>query len=373
MRRIFHIDMDAFFAAIETRRRPELKGKPVIVGGHGDPRQRGVVSTASYEARKYGVRSGMPLRTAFRRCPQAVFLPVDYTTYARVSERFKSILKNFSPIMEDVGIDEAFLDMSQAPGSSEEVADAIKRRIKEEIGLTCSIGIATNKLLAKMASDLQKPDGRTILREADVPRRIWPLPVRKLWGVGPKTEQALAKLGVARIGELAQLPEETLIARLGQAHGHYLHEAARGIDQSPLITHWEPKTLSRETTFQQDVADWASLQRTLLQLCKELVARMHQEGYAGRNVTVKLRYEDFDTHSHSLTLPSATDDPETIREAATRCLRHFPLLKKVRLVGIRIGHLVHSTRASAGKILAADDNSRPSRGNLNLPTRESST
>lgn len=348
MRRILHVDMDAFFAAIEIARHPELKGKPVIVGGHGDPRERGVVSTASYEARVHGIHSGMPLRTAYRLCPEAVFLPVDYQAYLEISDRIKSVLREFSPTIEDVGIDEAFLDVSQTPGSAEEIANGIKRRIKQEIGLTCSVGVAPNKLLAKMASDLQKPDGLTVLTAADIASRIWPLPVRKLWGVGPKTERELATLGVVRIGDLARLPEETLIARFGPAHGHYLHEAARGIDESPLITHWEPKSISRETTFQQDVADWASLVRTLRRLSQEVVTRLHEEGCAGRTLTVKLRYQNFDTHTHTMTLPAATDDPETIAEAATRCLRHFPLVKKVRLVGIRIGHLTHFTPAPAG-------------------------
>jgi DNA polymerase-4 len=193
MRRILHIDMDAFFSSVEQKRHPELVGKPVVVGGEGDPAKRGVVSTASYEARKFGIHSAMPLRTAYSLCPEAIFVPVDYEEYSRVSGEVKAILKQFSPIIEDVGIDEAFLDISSIDRPSEEIAKEIKKRIKDETDLTCSIGIAPNKLLAKIASDMQKPDGLTIIMEDDIQRRIWPLSVRKLWGVGPKTEAYLKK------------------------------------------------------------------------------------------------------------------------------------------------------------------------------------
>ena len=188
--------MDAFFAAVEEKRHPELQGKPVVIGGSGDPTKRGVVSTASYEARKYGIHSAMPLQTAYKLCPDAIFLPVDYEEYARVSSIIKEILKGISPVMEDVGIDEAFLDISEIQKPSELVAREIKERIKAQTGLSCSIGIAPNKLLAKMASDLQKPDGLTILTDDAIESRIWPLPVRKLWGVGPKTEGYLSSIAI---------------------------------------------------------------------------------------------------------------------------------------------------------------------------------
>jgi DNA polymerase-4 len=336
---ILHIDMDAFFVAVEQRRHPELEGQPVIVGGRGDPRERGVVSTASYEARRFGVYSGMPLRTALRRCPQSVFLPVDYEAYAAVAAQIKRILMQFTPVMEDAGIDEAFLDISAVPDSPVEIARAIKQRIREETGLTCSIGIAPNKLLAKMASDLEKPDGLTILDKDDIEKRIWPLPVRKLWGVGPKTEQQLAGLGITTIGELAHASVQTLVAHFGEVHGQYLCQAARGIDDSPLITHWEPKSLSRETTFQRDTDDWARVRKTLGALTRELVAHLRDEGYAARHVTVKLRFADFDTHTHAVTLASATDEPEPIAHAMFQCLKRFALIKKVRLVGVRLGGL----------------------------------
>lgn len=336
-RRILHVDMDAFFAAIELQRHPELRGRPVIVGGHGDPRARGVVSTASYEARRFGVRSGMPLRSAWRLCPQATFLPVDYDAYATVSARIKDILRGFSPVMEDAGIDEAFLDISDVPEEPEAVAQAIKRRVREETGLTCSIGIAPNKLLAKIASDMQKPDGLTILTQADIEPRIWPLPVRKLWGVGPKTEARLAQPGIVTIGALAAAPRETLAEHFGEAHGVYLHEAAHGVDESPLVTHWEPKSASRETTFERDTADWSWLTRTLLRLTREVAETMRAEGYRGNRVTVKLRYADFETHTHSETLDAPTDDLDVIRRAAGRCLARFARGRKVRLIGVRVG------------------------------------
>jgi DNA polymerase-4 len=347
MRRIAHVDMDAFFAAIELRRHPELRGRPLVIGGRGDPQARGVVSTASYEARAFGIRSGMPLRTAWRRCPQAVFLPVDFDAYARVSQQVKQLLQRFSPLMEDAGIDEVFLDISSNPEPSEEIGRAIQQCIGTHTGLSCSVGVAPNKLLAKIASDMHKPGGLTVLRRADVGPRVWPLPVRKLWGVGPKTEARLGRLGVHTIGELAQLSPERLGAEFGLAHGQYLHEAAHGIDDSPLITHWEPKSLSHETTFQRDVGDWERLRRATTGLTGELVGRLRAEGYRARQLSVKLRYADFETHSHAVTLPAASDDLETLQDAAQRCLRLFPLTRKVRLVGVRVGALDKSDRGSA--------------------------
>ncbi|MFN3533401.1 MAG: DNA polymerase IV [Candidatus Brocadia sp.] len=339
MRRILHIDMDAFFAAVEQRRNPELIGKPLVIGGSGDPAQRGVVSTASYEARKFGIRSAMPLRTAYKLCPHAVFLPVDYEEYARVSERIKDILRECCPVMQDVGIDEAFLDISQIDKPSEEIAKEIKRKIKQETGLTCSIGIAPNKLLAKIASDMQKPDGLTIITERDVESRIWPLPVRKLLGVGPKTEVYLKEMGVETIGQLASLPMDTLIERFGNSHGTYLYEASRGIDESPLITHWEPKSTSREVTFQSDTGNWQAIARTLAELTREVTNDMKQAGYVGKTVTVKVRFSDFETHTRAKTLTKPTNAVNEIRTAAFDCLKRFELKKKVRLVGVRVGEL----------------------------------
>ena len=339
MRRILHLDMDAFFAAAEVKRRPELAGKPLVIGGHGDPTQRGVVSTASYEARKFGIHSAMPLRTAYKLCPQAIFLPVDYDEYSRVSEQIKTILRRFSPVMEDVGIDEAFLDLSEINTPSEKIARAIKEAIREETGLTCSIGIAPNKLVAKIASDMEKPDGLTILTEADIEGRIWPLPVRKLWGVGPKTEAYLKGMDIVTIGDLASLSLEKLVEEFGGSYGQYFYEASRGIDESPLITHWEPKSMSRETTFQHDTDHWQTLAKTMVELTKETVGDIRERGYRTKTVTLKVRFSDFKTYTRAKTLTQFTDSFDAIKKAAFECLSRLELNKKVRLIGIRLGNL----------------------------------
>ena len=336
MRWILHIDMDAFFAAVEEKKHPELKGKPIVIGGSGDPTKRGVVSTASYEARKYGIHSALPLRTAYNLCPEAVFLAVDYDEYSRVSQTIKNVLKEISPIMEDVGIDEAFLDLSEIDKPSEEIAQEIKKRIMEETGLTCSIGIASNKLLAKIASDMQKPDGLTIIAEKDIKERIWPLPARKLWGVGPKTEASLKKRGINTIGALASMPIESLVESYGESYGHYLYEASKGIDESPLVTHWEPKSVSRETTFQVDTNNWQTIAKTIAELAKEVVDDIRQKGYKGRTVTLKVRFSDFKTYTRSKTLDEPTDSIDDIRKAAFDCLKRIEIKMKVRLLGVRI-------------------------------------
>ena len=331
--------MDAFFSSVEEKRHPELAGKPVVVGGEGDPTKRGVVSTASYEAREFGIHSAMPLRTAYKLCPEAIFLPVDYEEYSRVSGEIKGLLKAFTPIIEDVGIDEAFLDISTIDRPSGEIAREIKKRIKDETGLTCSIGIAPNKLLAKMASDMQKPDGLTVIMEDDIQSRIWPLSVRKLWGVGPKTEAYLKEMGIQTVGDLASLSMDRMIEEFGQSYGSYLYEASRGIDESPLVTHWEPKSISRENTFQRDVDNWQVIAKTLAELAKEVVINMKEEGYQGRTVSLKIRFNDFKTYTRAKTLSRHTDSEEEIRKAAFDCLGRLELKKKVRLIGVRVSHL----------------------------------
>lgn len=340
MRRILHIDMDAFFASIEQKRCPELVGRPVVIGGDGDPTKRGVVSTASYEARKFGIHSAMPLRTAYRHCPYAVFLPVDYEEYSRVSTYIKKILREFTLIIEDAGIDEAFLDISKICKPSEKIAKEIKKRIKEKTGLTCSIGIAPNKLLAKIASDMQKPDGLTIITEEDIKQKIWPLPVRKLWGVGPKNSAYLKKMGIKTIGELASIPIDKLIERFGKSYGKYLYRASRGIDENPIITHWEPKSASREITFQRDIDNRQFLVKTLAEVTREVVNDIRQRGYKGKTVTVKIRFSNFETHTRTKTLSEHTYSLEEIRRAAFDCLNSLELKKKVRLIGIRISRLI---------------------------------
>lgn len=334
-RRILHIDMDAFFAAVEQKRNPALKGKPVVIGGQGDPSKMGVVSTANYEARKFGIHSAMPMKTAYRLCPHAVFLPVDYRAYSAASLLVKEVLSGIAPVMEDVGIDEAYIDATHIPDTDEAITGRIKAGIKEKTGLTCSIGIAPNKLLAKIASDLQKPDGVTVLTESDIETKLWPLPVRKLYGIGPKTEELLKGRNIDTIGQLAALPLERMLENFGNSYGRYLYDAARGIDESPLVTHWEPKSFSRETTFQEDVRDWQVIARTLADLSRDVVQDIRRHGYKARTVTIKIRFGDFETVTRATTIPDYSDSEETIRKAAFACLKRIELKKKVRLVGVR--------------------------------------
>jgi DNA polymerase-4 len=331
--------MDAFFAAVEQKRQPALIGTPVVIGGSGDPTKRGVVATASYEARKFGIHSAMPLKTAYSLCPQAVFLPVDYEAYSRESQKVKNILRSLTPAIEDVGIDEAFLDISAIDKPSEDISQRIKKEIKDETGLTCSIGIAPNKLLAKIASDMDKPDGLTVIMPEDVERILKPLPVRKLWGIGPKTEKYLKDMGIETVGELASLRLETLVDRFGSSYGNYLYHASRGIDDSPLITDWEPKSISRETTFQKDIANWQFIAKTLADLTREVVTDMKDSSFKARTVTVKVRFSDFETVTRATTIPQSTDREEEIRKAAFASLKRVELKKRVRLIGMRASHL----------------------------------
>lgn len=336
-RRILHLDMDAFFASVELLRRPELRGRAVIIGGRGDPTRRGVVSTATYEARGFGVHSGMPLRTAARLCPGAVYLPVDFAAYREYSARFKAVMRAVTPLFEDRGIDEAYLDISDVPGASEAIARDLKQRIRDETALTCSIGIAANKLLAKMASELDKPDGLTELGPGDVERRLWPLGVRKVPGIGPKTEARLAEIDVRTIGDLAALPREALVSAFGRAYGAFLHRAAHGIDDEPIVTHWEPKQRSRETTFDEDIGDWQVLARVVAELAREVAEDLRSEGRDARSVGIKLRFSDFRTVTREKTLEAPTRDPIVIRKAAFECLGRITLDRRVRLAGVRAG------------------------------------
>ena len=338
-KRILHVDMDAFFAAVEVLKNPALKDQPVVVGGSGDPTRRGVVSTASYEARRFGVHSAMPLRTALKLCPKCIFLPVDYNSYSRVSMKIKKILFETSPLMEDVGIDEAYLDITASAEPSAEVARMIKGRVFAETGLTCSVGIAPNKLLAKIASDLRKPDGLTVLGPENVPEVVWPLAARKLPGVGPKTEECLKGLGINTIGDIAAKGPGWLKENFGESFGWYLYEASMGFHESPLITEWKPKSISREETFEHDCADWQSVARSLAFLTRDVVCSMREEGYTARTVTVKIRFEDFHTMTRAKTLREETADLEILRRTVFECLGRIELKKRVRLVGVRASGL----------------------------------
>jgi DNA polymerase-4 len=339
MRTILHFDMDAFFAAIEEKRRPELKGKPVVVGGSGDPDSRGVVSTSNYEARKYGIRSAMPLKEAHRRCPSCIFLPVDYAEYSRISRDIMAVLGEFSGTVEQVGIDEAFIDITDSPlGTPEEIGRKLKTRIKEVSGLTASVGIAPNKLVAKIASDLEKPDGLTIIRDEEVSAKLGPLPANKIWGVGKVTYARLLELGIRTLGELAGAPDALLVENFGERWGLMLKERAKGIDDSPLVTDWEPKSISRETTFEKDTSDMLGIKREFAWMAEDLMYRLQKMGLMARTVTVKMRYRDFTTLTRARTLDGPTDDKGTIMRAGLGLLHKFPWTQPVRLVGLRVSN-----------------------------------
>lgn len=353
-RRVLHLDMDAFFAAVELLRRPDLKGKPVIIGGHGDPTRRGVVATATYEAREFGVRSGMPFRTAQRLCPDAVYLPTDFAEYARWSKVFKAAMREVSPLFEDRGIDEAYLDISELPESSEVIGAALKARILVTSGMTCSIGIAPNKLIAKIASDLDKPDGLTILTAADIDARIWPLAARKIPGIGPKAEERLHAMNIRTIGELAMAPLPVLARRFGNSMALFMHEAANGRHDRPIVTEREPKSKSRETTFQDDVDDWRTISNMLATLSVRVADDLQARGYAGRIVGIKLRFADFDTVTRDRTLAESTDDASVIRKAAFDCLARVNLNRKIRLLGVRVTELEPANARSSAMALKLD-------------------
>lgn len=331
--------MDAFFAALEEQRHPEYKGKPLVVGGAGDPSKRGVVSTANYEARKFGVYSGMPLSTAYKKCPNCVFLPVDFDTYMEVSERFHSIIKEYSPLVESWGLDEAFLDVTGSKKSAEEIAKEIKQRIKKELGLTCSIGIAPNKLLAKMASGMQKPDGLTIIRRKDVNEMLAPLPVSKLLWVGPKTTARLARMGVTTIGELRELPLKKLQGTFGPVTGESLYYSSRGIDESPVTTFWEAKSMSHETTFETDTLDMDLIRKTLSRFARYLSRELKDSNVSAKTITLKIRLKPFSTHTHQRTLEKSTSSSKEILGVARNLLEEMEINRPVRLVGLRVSSL----------------------------------
>lgn len=349
-RTILHVDMDAFFAAVELLRRPELRGRPVVVGGSGNPHSRGVVSTASYEARAYGIHSAMPLRTAHQKCPHAVFLPVDFDAYSAYSRKIMAILREFTPLVEPLSLDEAFLDVSGHPEDPRALAEEVRRKIAEATGLTASIGIGPNKLLAKIASGLHKPNAVSEIRPDTMTAMLHDLPSTVLWGIGPKTAARLEEaLGVRTVGDLQRVPLKDLQDLLGPRWGGYLHRICRGEDDSPVVTDWEPKSLSRETTFQYDTRRRDTVVRTIAELTADVVEDLRQGGYRGKTVTLKIRYHDFATHTRALTLPALTDDPETVRRTAIGLLDRFTLDRPVRLVGVRVSGLVKSGNEGTGE------------------------
>jgi DNA polymerase-4 len=346
-RTILHVDMDAFFAAVEQRDRPELRGKPVIVGadprgGHG----RGVVSTASYEARRFGVASAMPISEAWRRCPQGVYLHPDMEKYARESERIMEVFHRFTDLVEPISIDEAFLDVTgsaRAMGTGEEIGRKLKDSIRRETELAASVGVATSMLVAKIASDMRKPDGLVVVPPGTEASFLGPLPVRRLWGVGPKMEEALAKLGVVTIGDLAALAPARLERRLG-THGFDLQRLARGEDDRAVISEGaEAKSLGQEHTYGQDTSDPERLRATLLQIADGVAGRLRAHGLRARTVTLKYRDEDFHTTTHARTLDEATDAGNALFRAASELFAEVHRGKKVRLLGIYASHFGEGT------------------------------
>jgi len=348
--------MDAFYASVELLRYPELRGQPVVIGGRGGQQPtpqadgsrrfarlrnytgRGVVTTSTYEARACGVFSGMGVMKAAKLAPDAFLLPADFDAYRHYSRLFKAAVAGIVPLIEDRGIDEIYIDLSASPGDTHALAQRIKQAVHDATGLSCSIGIAPNKLLAKICSDLEKPDGLTLLDRAAIAQRIWPLPVRKINGIGPKASEKLAALGITTIAELARADAAFLQTQFGRSYGAWLLDAAHGIDERPVITSSEPKSISRETTFERDLHarhDRATLSEVFTALCTRVAEDLQRKGYLGRTIGIKLRFADFSTVTRDLTLPACTADPAIIRRAAGECLRRVPLDRKLRLLGVR--------------------------------------
>jgi DNA polymerase-4 len=361
-RRIMHIDLDAFFVSVEQAERPELRGKPVVVGGRPD--QRGVAAAASYEARAFGLHSGMPLVTASRLCPQAIFIEGNFPKYRHASEKFMKILADFSPFMEPMGLDEAYLDVTgfeSLYGSIRQMALAIKKRVKDEIGLTASVGTASGKVVAKVASELSKPDGLIEVPAGGERAFFAPLPIGKLPGIGKKTERLLRGLGIATIGELARMPLSTLKSHFG-ASGEVLQRFASGVDERKVEPPGEAKSISRETTFAQDTRNRPQLEATLRYLSERVGGELREQNKQARCVTLKLRYADFTTITRSRTLSQTFDADQTIFETGLGLLKKALSQDKraVRLIGIGVSHLT-----KPGSQLSMWDSSALKLGQLN--------
>lgn len=350
--------MDAFFASVELLHYPALSGQPVVVGGrHQNPEAgtaflrlrhyigRGVVTTSTYEARALGVHSGMALMAAARRAPEAILLPPRFAAYRLASQRFKAAVATLGLAIEDHGIDEIYVDLTDHAGARWWAAARLRAAVYDATGLSCSIGIAANKLLAKLASELDKPHGLTILETGDLATRLWPLPVGRIPGIGPKSVARLATLGVSTIGALAHAPRAVLIATFGARGAQALQDAAWGIDDRPLITVATRQSLSRETTFAHDldiVADRATLTTTLTTLCRQIGDDLTHQGLGGRTIGVKLRDADFHTQTRAITLRGPTRDVATIHAAACACLHRAPLAPRLRLLGVRVAGLTRT-------------------------------
>jgi DNA polymerase-4 len=386
IRRIAHLDMDAFYASVELLRYPQLRGLPVVIGGGRrkvdeairdlpegatladipiesfpllkDYAGRGVITTATYPARQFGVGSAMGLMKAAKLCPQAIILPVDFDEYRRFSRRFKQVITEIAPVMEDRGVDEVYIEFTEVPGGQREGGRVLARLIQKSIfdatGLTCSIGIAPNKLLAKMASEFDKPNGISVVFEDDLQSRIWPLPCRKVNGIGPKADEKLQRHGIRTIGELATRDREWLIATFGKASGAWMHEVAWGRDSRPVVTESEPVSMSRETTFDRDlraVRDRAELGAIFTHLCEKVAEDLQRKGYVGKTIGIKLRYDDFRIATRDQTIDHFTADAKAIRQFAGQCLKRVPLERPLRLLGVRVGALA---KVGDAAVLALD-------------------
>jgi DNA polymerase IV len=339
---VLHLDLDEFIAAVERLRRPELEGKPIVVGGDGDPTKRGVVSTASYEARRFGVRSAMPLREAGRRCPDGIFLPVDGRKYLGVSREVMAILRRFTPLVEPISIDEAFLDVTGSHelfGDGQTIARSIKDAVRDEIQLTISVGVARTKLVAKIASDLQKPDGLVVVAPGDEAAFLAPLEIGRLWGVGEKTATVLREYGVKTIGDLAALPEDLLERRFGKM-GPMLGDRARGLDADRVVGEGEAaKSVGHEHTFDVDTADREEIERTLLAMAEGVSGRLRGSGVRASTVTVKIRDSSFRTITRQRTLAEPTDLTDPIYRVALDLARPEIRGLRIRLLGVTASNL----------------------------------
>ncbi|MDO9023437.1 DNA polymerase IV [Zwartia sp.] len=359
-RRIAHLDMDAFFASVELLSYPELKGQPVVVGGRStvapgidaqgnrtfarlrDYMGRGVITTSTYEARALGVFSGMGLMKSAALAPDAILLPANFDAYRHYSGLFKGAVAALAPLIEDRGIDEIYIDLTDIDEDTAALAQRIKNAVFEATALSCSIGISPNKLLSKICSDLEKPNGLTILNPSDIQTRIWPLPAKKINGIGPKASEKLTSLGIHTIGELAAASPELLMAQFGRSTGTWLHQVAQGVDDRPVITYSEPKSLSRETTFERDLhvkQDRAKLSEIFTNLCHRVADDLVKKGYVSKTIGIKIKFTDFQVITRDITLTHSVFDAASIRRAATECLRRVPLNQKIRLLGVRAGGL----------------------------------
>jgi DNA polymerase-4 len=369
-RYIAHLDMDAFYASVELLRYPQLRGQPVVVGGRrrmaqGEPEPgsfatlrgytgRGVITTSTYEARALGVFSGMGLMKAAKLAPDALLLPADFDSYRKYSRMFKDAVRAIAPQVEDRGIDEIYIDLtgpvaaSAAEGAPDPwararaIATDIQRSVREVTGLSCSVGITPNKLLSKIASELNKPAGVSVIRPDDIRSVVWPLAVRKINGIGPKANKKLEQFGIHTIGDLAQKDAAWLIEHFGRSYGAWMHEAAHGRDERPVVTWSEPKSISRETTFENDlhpVRDKEQLTKIFTDLCVRVAGDLERKGYAGKTIGLKIRYDNFHTVTRDLTIEVPTQDAKVIRRAAGECLKRVPLDRRIRLLGVRVGAL----------------------------------